>query len=334
MNTIRQPSVLAPSEPNLFLQKLNRRQALGRLSAGVLLSLGLWPGALSVQAKGGGKPFRFVVVNDTHYLSSECGDWLTGVVRQMKQEQPEFCLLAGDLTERGERDHLASVRDIFRELGVPTYVQIGNHDYLVNSAGNKVVQAGRPFYAPRDPRSARGVASQAATRTVYSPGDRRFYEQLYPRRLNYWFEHSGWQFVGLDSTQGLAYEKTQIQPHTLSWVDSHLRRLDKKKPTVIFTHFPLGEKVKYRPANADALLERFREFNLQAVFCGHFHGFTERQVGATTFTTNKCCALKRGNHDNTKEKGFFVCTAADGRISRRFVECKMDLPAARSERRQ
>jgi len=47
--------------------------AASMLMAGTLLALGLWPG----QAHGeGGEAFRFVVVNDTHYLSDECGAWL------------------------------------------------------------------------------------------------------------------------------------------------------------------------------------------------------------------------------------------------------------------
>src|SRR5207249_1959741 len=46
--------------------RLSRRQMLG-LSAGALLSAGLWPGAL--RAEGGSSPsdFHFVAVNDLHY---------------------------------------------------------------------------------------------------------------------------------------------------------------------------------------------------------------------------------------------------------------------------
>ena len=39
-------------------------------------------------------------------------------------------------------------------------------------------------------------------------------------------------------------------------------------------------------------------------------------------TTNRCCALKRFNHDGTKEKGYFVCDVVNGQINRRFVEYK------------
>lgn len=257
--------------------------ALQNLSAGSLLALGLWPGALRAEGRGGS--FRFLVINDTHYLSDACGEWLAGVVRQMKQEQAAFCLHAGDLTEFGQEKHLAGMREVFQGLGMPFYPVIGNHDYITNT-------------------------------------DRAPYEKLFPNRINYYFEHVGWQFVGLDSSEGQRYEKSSIQPATFAWLDDHLKKLDRKKPTAIFTHFPVGDKVTYRPTNADDLLDRFREFNLQAVFSGHFHGFTERTRGGATLTTNRCCALKRANHDRTKEKGYFVCTAREGRITREFVEYK------------
>ena len=77
-----------------------------------------------------------------------------------------------------------------------------------------------------------------------------------------------------------------------------------------------------RPLNADAVLERLIEFNLVAVFNGHFHGFTERTAGRTVLTTNRCCAISRGNHDGTTEKGYFLCRAAAGIIQREFVEVR------------
>jgi DNA repair exonuclease SbcCD nuclease subunit len=262
---------------------MTRRAACEKLSAGGLLALGLWPGALRASAKGDTRPFRFLVVNDTHYMSDECGRWLEGIVAGMKQENAEFCLVAGDLTEKGEKSHLLAVRDIFDQLRIPVHVQIGNHDYV-------------------------------------SQTDRSHYENVFRNRINYGFRHRGWQFVGLDTTEGLRYENTTIQSPTFRWLEDHLRQLDATRPTVIFTHFPLGEGVTYRPSNAEALLERFKPFNLQAVFCGHFHGFTERRFAQADVTTNRCCALKRANHDQSKEKGYFVCTAEQGRVTRRFVE--------------
>lgn len=263
---------------------LNRREALKYLSAGSLLALGLWPGSL--RAKDNVGRFRFLAVNDIHYLSPACGAWLKALVQQMRTHTAvDFCLIAGDLTERGRMEDLATVRDIFKGLGMPVYVQIGNHDYT-------------------------------------SQTDRRPYEKLFKNRINYFFKHEGWQFVGLDTTEGQHYSNTKIPSETFAWVRANLPKLDKAAPTIIFTHFPLAAKVRYRPANADELLELFLDYNLKAVVSGHWHGFTENQIGQTTLTTNRCCALKRHNHDNTTEKGYFLFAANEFGLNRTFVEFK------------
>ncbi len=256
-------------------------------SAGSLLALGLWPGALRAEGQGNSGEFSFIAVNDLHYLNDHCGPWFERVVEQMKASQPkiDLCLIGGDFSEKGTPAELTAVRDHFKKLGVPSYGVIGNHDYFTQT-------------------------------------DRKAYEETFPGRINYHFEHRGWQFVALDSSEGQLSRDTTIQPATIQWLDDMLPKLDKKRPMLIVTHFPLGPLTPSRPKNADAVLERFKEFNLQAVFNGHFHGFTERKVGMTTLTTNKCCAFSRANHDGTKEKGYFLCRAKDGKIAREFVEVK------------
>src|SRR5881628_1867656 len=106
---------------------VTRRQALQRLSAGALLALGLWPGI--AHGRTGGR-FRFAVINDIHYMSDECGVWLRGVAERVKADRPEFCIVAGDLTEHGTEEHMRAVREILDELRVPIHVVVGNHDYL------------------------------------------------------------------------------------------------------------------------------------------------------------------------------------------------------------
>src|SRR4030095_2696110 len=54
-------------------RKISRRDALRHLSAGALLAAGLWPGALRAADRGYNAKFRFVVVNDTHLITPECG---------------------------------------------------------------------------------------------------------------------------------------------------------------------------------------------------------------------------------------------------------------------
>lgn len=258
----------------------SRREALRTLSAGTLLAAGLWPG--HALAKSGGA-FRFAVINDLHYIDAACGKWLAAVMARIKAEKPDFCLVAGDLTEHGQQEHLEGVRAVLERLGLPYHVVVGNHDYTTHT-------------------------------------DRAPYEDVFPNQLNYFFEHKGWQFVGLDTSEGTRYQDTRIQPATLRWVDEQIGELNRKRPTLIFTHFPLGPGVQYRPLNADELLEKFVDLNVRAVFSGHFHGFTERRLHNAIFTTNRCCALKRNNHDKTSEKGFFVCEANDGHVLRSFVQ--------------
>jgi len=265
---------------------MNRREWL-RVSAGALLVVGAWPGRLRAAENGRGGAFRFVAINDAHFQSPRCPGWFERVSASIRahEPRPEFCLMIGDLAQNGVRTELGPMRDVLRSLRMPSYSVIGNHDYVTNT-------------------------------------DRSAWDELFPRSLNYHFEHRGWRFVGLDSSEGTKWENTRVQAATLQWLDAELPKLVRAAPTVVFTHFPLGVLVPSRPLNADDVLDRFKDFNLVAVFNGHFHGFTERESGRTTLTTNRCCSVSRGNHDGSTEKGYFLCTARDGQIQREFVEVK------------
>lgn len=264
--------------------RMTRRQMLGQSALG-LLAAGLWPGRLSARDTAG--DFHFIAVNDLHYLNDRCNPWFEKVVKQIAghREKIEFCLVVGDLVHNGKPEEFAPIRDYLKKLPMPFHVVIGNHDYRTQE-------------------------------------DRKPYEATFPDRINYRFDHGGWQFLGIDSSDGQKYKDVAASKTTLQWLDDTLPKLDKKKPTVLFTHFPLGPLVPSRLTNAEDVMARFKEFNLQAVFDGHFHGFTERKIGTTILTTNKCCAFSVNNHDGTKEKGYFLCRAKDGTIERQFVEVK------------
>ena len=81
---------------------LTRREWL-RMSAGALLSLGVWPGRLRGADAPATHDFTFIAVNDLHALEDACRPWFDDVVRQMKTsaQTAEFCLLGGDLAENG-----------------------------------------------------------------------------------------------------------------------------------------------------------------------------------------------------------------------------------------
>jgi 3',5'-cyclic AMP phosphodiesterase CpdA len=272
---------------NIITQRRTSRREWIRNSAAATLALGLWPGCARFGANGRGGEFTFIEINDSHFSSPRCPEFFQRVTASVRalSPKPELCLMAGDLAEKGTAQELGGMRDVLRGLDMPFHPVIGNHDYAAQN-------------------------------------DRSVWDAIFPAALNYYFEHRGWQFVAIDSSEGLKYEKTKIQPDTLRWVDDNVRKLNRKLPTILFAHFPLGPDTTYRPLNADDLLERFERLNIVAVFNGHFHGFTERKVRDTVFTTNKCCSIARGNHDKTTEKGYFLCRARDGRVVREFIEVK------------
>jgi len=259
----------------------SRRELLRVLGVGAL-GAGLGMNRTAASDGGGGGWFRFIVINDIHYRDERCHAWFKKIVASMRRHDPEFVLINGDLCENGRTDQLTAVKKIFGGLGVPLYATVGNHDYF--------------------------------TDTGHGPFDR-----VFPGSVNYHFTHGGWQFVGLDSTEGRKVFLTTIQPGTLAWLDKTLPTLDCKKPMVVCTHFPLGDGVLCRPLNADELLKRFDGFNLRATFSGHWHGFAERHFEEATVTNSRCGSWWRENNDASPEKGYFLCEATgSGDVTRKF----------------
>lgn len=263
---------------------LTRRRFL-RLSASTLLASGLWPGRLFAGNDKAGS-FRFIAVNDFHYLNNKCAPWFERVIKSMQShEGVELILISGDLVEHGTKEQFGAIHDLLSTLRVAYYVVVGNHDYRTQT-------------------------------------DRKHYEQLFPDRINYHLEHQSWQLIGFDTTDGMKSQNVSAPKSTLDWLDSTLPKLDNKKPTILFTHFPLGFGVPFILKNAENVLERFKAFNVRAAYCGHYHGFTEKKTGDLVMTTDKCCSFSRANHDKTPEKGYFLCRAENGMIQRTFVEVK------------
>lgn len=258
------------------------------MGAGVLLTAGLWPDQLEAapQTPGQGEqPWRFLVVNDLHFQQEACRPWFDQVVAAMKQSAPDakFSLLCGDLADEGKEAQVRGVKEAFAALEMPVHVTPGNHDYATD---------------------------------IDSSG----FDAVYPEPRNSSFEVNGWQFVGLDTTDGTRWQNTSIHQTTFDWVEQNLPKLSRTKPSVIFTHFPLGLGAKNRPINADALLEKFLNFNVQEVFSGHWHGYSQTQFHDMACITNRCCSRVRDNHDGTTEKGWFVCEVQGDKLTRHFVE--------------
>ena len=168
-------------------------------------------------------------------------------------------------------------------------------------------------------RTRRAAAPRSRHHDFTLDGNRAAYDAAFPGKLNYAFQHGGWQFLALDSTQGTDFDETNISAATLAWLDATLPKLDASAPTVAFTHFPLGKGVTYRPLNADAVLARLGTLNLRATFSGHWHGLNEQRLDHADLIVSRCCSRVRGNRDGSPLKGWWVCHATpDGTITHKF----------------
>ncbi len=270
---------------------LSRRDFL-RSGAGAWIAAGLWPGALAAQAaeRSAASPNEifFVVMNDTHFLDERCAPFFEAAVSQIGKsvEKLDFCLIAGDLATDGKESELKPLKEILYTLPCPVYTVPGNHDFNGESC--------------------------------------KAYETLFPQSRNFIREENGWTLIGLDTCDGPRWKEITIPGATFEWMRKELPQLDKANPTIVFTHFPLAEGVQMRPKNAAQVLELLWDHNLKAIFCGHFHGYTLKERNGVPLTTNRCLSRSRGNHDGTKEKGYFLCQSQDGRIERKFVEFKFE----------
>jgi len=273
------------------MRDLPHSPARRRFLAGLSSAAGAWLLARGNAAAATEPPalprgaFRFIVVNDLHHAGPECDPFFAELVAQMRTHaEVAFCLIVGDLADKGLASSLAAIKRIFGGLGVPVHTVPGNHD-------NDVA------------------------------GDTSLYATTFPDALNSHFTHRGWQFIGLDTTEGYNWGNTHVSEATLAWLDATVPRLDRKAPTAVYTHFPLGEGVRLRPVNAADVLARLAPLNLRVAFCGHYHSRTLKPLGAALLTTNVCCARVRTNHDGTRPEGYLVCTAhPDGRLVQDFVE--------------
>jgi calcineurin-like phosphoesterase family protein len=263
--------------------KITRRSAVGKL--GTLLAAGLWPGVLKANSSNRKYvPIRFSVLNDFHHENEQCDHWFTELFRSAGGHGGvSFIAGLGDLANKGKKESISAIKRISIEGKVPFYTVPGNHDNDLEGTTN-----------------------------VYS--------SILPDRLNYFWIVNDWQCIALDSTDSNKYNNTVIGVHTLDWLSKIRTKLDPLKPTVIFTHFPIGSGIKYRPLNAESVLELLVDFNLRGTFSGHYHSQTKATLRDFDLVTNVCCSRVSKNHDGTLVKGYYVCDGLEnGNIIRKFI---------------
>ena len=112
------------------------------------------------------------------------------------------------------------------------------------------------------------------------------YEQVFPRRLDYAFDHRGWHFVALDCNSG------RLSAESLKWLDSDLSA-SRGRPTIVMLHRPLivnplsallAKKLYYgvllTVENSPQTLDLLRKYpDVSLVLSGHTHVADEQRSG-------------------------------------------------------
>ncbi|HEY9611983.1 MAG TPA: metallophosphoesterase [Allocoleopsis sp.] len=220
-----------------------------------------------------GLNFRFAVVSDPHiglphtiwdhpnrfHLVEVSIPALELILAQLKQQNIDFLLLPGDLTQHGERDNHAWLQKRLSQLPFPVYVVPGNHDVpnLVSDE-RSIGLKDFPYY----------------------------YHQLgydNPEQLYYTTEVlPGVQLIGLNSNQFDESGKQLgcLDEQQLVWLEQVLLKSKDKLVLVMVHHnilehlpcqsrHPLGRR--YMLDNACELVTILKKAGVNLVFTGHLH---------------------------------------------------------------
>lgn len=87
------------------------------------------------------REMKFLAIGDIHIKLDnllEIAKLTDEIVSLIHQHQPDYVILLGDILHTHERIHtncLNQAADLFRKCStlLPTYVLVGNHDYISNS---------------------------------------------------------------------------------------------------------------------------------------------------------------------------------------------------------
>ncbi len=220
--------------------------------------------------------FRFAVLSDLHIALPETV-WqnparihlvevgipaLEVALDRIAQEEIDFLLVPGDLTQHGEATNHAWIAERFAGLPYPVYVIPGNHDIPVLKANEQSIAADEfpGFYR----------------RFGYEDTDHHYYtRKLLP----------GVRLIGLNSsTFDLAgHQVGRMDEPQLQWLQQTLSNSQAANEELVMVmihhnvleHLPqqstqgLGQR--YMLQNASELLVILRAYNVNIVFTGHLH---------------------------------------------------------------
>lgn len=217
--------------------------------------------------------FRFAVVSDLHialphtiwdhpsrFHLVEVGiPALEIVLQHLEQLDLDFVLLPGDLTQHGEPDNHAWLRDRLAKLPFPAYVVPGNHDVPhLQPTGQSIDWVEFPYYYRK---------------FGYDNPEQHYYTCEVCR---------GVRLIGLNSNQfdDQGQQLGRLDDAQLVWLEQVLQQT-KDQLVLVMLHHNVVEHLpnqsqhrlgrRYMLENASVLVEMLRKFGVHLVFTGHLH---------------------------------------------------------------
>ncbi|QDH79295.1 PQQ-binding-like beta-propeller repeat protein [Echinicola soli] len=175
-----------------------------------------------------GQNFKFAFVTDTH-IGSPNGAAEEDLERTVEdinaQNNLEFVLLTGDITEMGTDEEIARAKEIITKLKIPFYVIPGNHDTGWSASG--------------------GVSF------IKAFGYDKFV-----------FEHEGYKFIGTASGPYVRMSDGHIPRDAVVWMDSVLAATPKDQRIINVNHYPLDNSLDNWFELTDRLKEYNTQFSI------------------------------------------------------------------------
>ena len=177
--------------------------------------------------------FRFALLTDVHVTpKTTSAEDLQNSVNQINNTPGiDFVLVAGDITEEGDRESLQKAKSILDQLTIKYYIIPGNHD------------------------------------TKWSESGATYFEHLFGSE-RFEFEHDGYLFLGFNTGPLLRMADGHVSPQDIIWLKGELNKAGKEKPVILVTHFPLQEG---DVDNWYDLTDAVRPYNIRVVLGGHYH---------------------------------------------------------------
>lgn len=179
------------------------------------------------------KTIRFAFLTDIHISgnASSVEDLEWAVDQINKTDDISFVIIAGDVSEEGDRASFMVAKQRLDRLKVPYYAIPGNHETKWSESG------------------------VTAFADVF--GDERFR-----------FEYEDYLFLGFNSGPLMRMADGHVAPQDIDWLKSELTKEKADRPVIIVTHYPLKDG---DVDNWFDVTDAIRPFNIRVVLGGHYH---------------------------------------------------------------